>query len=67
MGLAVIDRTKQNHAIEHATIAMLLEMGARSPLAGNAIPGRFLVLWCGSETKDVVSSASGALRYLQDG
>jgi hypothetical protein len=57
---------RQNHAIEHGTVAVLLERGARTPLAGNATPGGFNIYGYVS-TEDVDSAASEALHRLQNG
>ena len=63
---SVIDRARQNHAIEHGTIATLLEKGAHTPLSGNATPGGFYIYGRVS-TEEVASAASEALRRLQKG
>ena len=66
MSLTVVKRTRQNHAMEHATIAVLLEKGATVPLAGIAAPGGFYL--CGQvPTEDVTSAAQEALLRLQAG
>ena len=66
MGITVIDRVRQNHAIEHGTVAVLLERGARTPLGGNATPGGFNIYGYVSQ-EDVDSASSEALRRLQGG
>ena len=63
---SIIDRTRQNHAIEHATVAVLLERGARPPLAGNATPGEFYIYGKVSK-EEVASAASEALGRLKQG
>ena len=52
--------------MEHGTITVLLERGARAPLAGNATPAGFYIY--GRMSRDEVSSAaSEALRRLTSG
>ena len=63
---SIIDRTRQNHAIEHATVVTLLERGARPPLGGNATPGGFYIYGKLSKA-EVASAASEALRRLERG
>ena len=65
--LGLWERTKRNHGLEHATIAMLL--GRRSvgrPLAGYSIPFGFVVLG-DLDADDVEDAAREALRRMQDG
>ena len=62
----VINRIRQNHGLEHATIAVLLERGARTPLAGNASPGGFFV-YGRLSTEEVGLAAAEGLRRLQAG
>ena len=66
MGIPIIDRTRRNHALEHATVAVLLERGAQGPLAGNATPDGFF-LYGALETEEVDSAVSEALMRLQEG
>ena len=66
MGLEIVKRTRQNHAIEHGTVAVLLEKGARTPLAGNATPGGFLIYGY-LAVEDVRSAADEALHRMQAG
>ena len=63
---AIVDRTRQNHALEHATIAILLQGGSRTPLAGNATPGGFFV-YGKISTEEVQVAVSEALHRLQAG
>ena len=63
---AIIDRTRQNHALEHATITILLEGGSPTPLAGNASPGGFFVYGKVS-TEELKGAVSEALQRLQSG
>jgi hypothetical protein len=62
----MINRTRQNHALEHGTISVLLERSARTPLGGNAAPGGFFV-YGQVATDDLASAAEEALRRLQAG
>ena len=66
MSVAFIDRIRKNHALEHGTIAVLLQMGAGTPLAGNATPGGFNVFGNVS-TEDLTAAASEALRLFKAG
>ncbi len=62
----LIRRIRDNHGVEHATIAVLLEQGARPPLGGNALSGGFLVLGKVS-TGNVAAAAVEAVQRLQAG
>ena len=66
MAPAIINRVRQNHALEHGTISVLLEKGAHAPLAGNAAPGGFYIYGKVS-TEDVTAAVSEALSRLQSG
>ena len=59
-------RIRRTHALEHATIAVLLERGALPPLAGNATPWGFFV-YGRLSTAEVSSAASEALVRLRSG
>jgi hypothetical protein len=61
-------RLRQCHAIEHATVAVLVERrgGRRLRVAGLSHPGGF-VLACRAATGEVESAAREARRRLQDG
>ena len=39
----IVDRVRKNHGIEHGTVTILLEEGARPPLGGYSVPGGFFV------------------------
>ena len=62
----VIDRARQNHAIEHATITTLLAGGAHPPLAGNSTPRGFFIYGKVSK-EEVAAAAEAALQLLQEG
>ena len=66
MDLRAIDRIRRNHAIEHGTVAVLLERGARPPLGGYGMPGGFLI-YGKLSTEDVSSAAAEALSRMQGG
>ena len=62
----LIDRVRRNHAIEHATIAILVERGHRPPMGGYSTPGGFWVY--GNFPSDEVSEAANdALERLRAG
>ena len=64
--ITAIERTRRNHALEHATVALLLERGAKPPLGGYSLPSGF-VIWAKSEPEAVSDAATEALRLLKDG
>ncbi len=55
-GFGLIDRVRRNHAIEHATIAVLAARGHRPPMGGYSTPGGFWVY--GDIPKDDVAEAA---------
>ncbi len=61
-----VRRIRQNHALEHATIEVLLERGARPPIGGNAALGGFFI-YGRLPTQEVASAASEALERLYGG
>ena len=66
MGIEIVDRIRRNHAIEHATIAGLLEGGATTPIGGYSTPAGCLVY--GGENGEVVRTAADqALDRLKQG
>ncbi len=65
------EKTKRNHALEHATIGLLLarvQEGAVTgrPLAGYSVPGGFVVVGA-LPTAAVEEAAAQALARMQDG
>ena len=62
----IIDRTRKNHAIEHGTVSVLLERGARTPIAGNATPWGFFIYGYAT-TEEVEKAAAEALHRLHAG
>ena len=62
----MVRQTRQNHALEHATIAVMLEKGAQPPLGGYSTPGGFFVF--GRVSTEAVSEAAfEALDRLAEG
>ena len=65
--LGLWERTKRNHGLEHATIALLLGRHSQGrPLAGYSIPFGFVVLG-NLDAGDVEDAAREALRRMQGG
>lgn len=62
----VFKSIRQNHAIEHATITLLLAKGAPTPLYGNATPWGFNV-YGRISTEDLLATAEEALLLLKNG
>ena len=62
----LIDRVRRNHAIEHATIAVLAARGHRPPLGGYSTPGGFWV-YGNVPSVDVADAAEDALERLRAG
>lgn len=67
MNLKTIGSTRQNHALEHATITVLLErMGFKRSLAGRSTPEGFYV-YGNVTTEEIENAAEEGLRRLQGG
>ena len=61
------ERTRRNHGLEHATIALLAQRGlAKSIVAGNSTPGGFFI-YGDVPTEEVRRSADDALERLRTG
>jgi hypothetical protein len=60
-------RVRRNHALEHATVAVMVQRrGRRVPLIGMSVPGGFVL--AGAFTpEEVLEGAPEALRRLQNG
>ena len=63
---SIIDRIRRNHAVEHATIAVLMARGCRPPMAGYSTPGGFWV-YGSVKTEGVAGAATDALDLLRAG
>ena len=66
MPIAGIGRVRKNHALEHATVAVLLERGTAPPLGGYSLPSGFLI-WAKAPASEVLDAAEDALLLLKDG
>ena len=62
----VLRKVRRNHALEHATIAVLMERGARPPLAGYSLPTGYL-LYGRVLTEAASEAAAEALERLRSG
>ena len=61
-----IRRVRQNHGLEHATVAVLLERGVRPPLGGYSTAGGFFIF--GRASSETVSDAAyEALARMKEG
>ena len=59
-------RVRRNHALEHATVAVLLERGARPPLGGYSTPGGFFIFGR-LPIESVSDAAQEALGRMREG
>ena len=66
MELAFINRIRRNHAIEHATVALLVEEGLSGLVAGYATSNGFW-LFSKAGNQDVMKAAENALKRLCQG
>ncbi len=66
MGVPSIDKVRRNHAIEHATVTLLLERGAGAPMGGYSVPQGFII-WSRAPWRDVSLAARAALGLLKAG
>ena len=62
----LVDRVRRNHALEHATVAVLLESGVRPPLGGYSTRGGYFVLSRASK-ETLEEAAQEALLRLRAG
>jgi hypothetical protein len=58
--------TRRNHALEHATVALLLERGIKPPMGGYSVPSGFLI-WSKAPAQEISTVASEALDLLKEG
>ena len=61
-----IDRARRNHALEHATVTLLLERGVKPPLGGYSVPSGFFI-WSPAPPDEVGAASREALRLLKAG
>ena len=66
MKIALLDNVRRNHAIEHATVTLLLERGARAPMGGYSLSPGF-VIWSRASLEEVSLAARDALDLLNAG
>ena len=66
MGVPALDKTRRNHGLEHATVALLLERGVSPPMGGYSVPSGF-VIWSTASTEVVSDAAQEALRLMKSG
>ena len=66
MRVALMENVRRNHAIEHATVTLLLERGARAPMGGYSI-GPGFVIWSRASEDEVALAARDALYLLKAG
>ena len=59
-------KIRRNHALEHATVALLLERGVHPPLGGYSVAGGYLI-WSKSPLEQVTEASVDALRLLSAG
>ena len=57
---------RRNHALEHATVALLLEKGIKPPMGGYSVPSGFVV-WSRAPAHEISALASQALDLLKEG
>ena len=62
----VISRIRRNHAIEHATVSLLMARGIKPPLGGYSTAGGFLIIG-GVTLEEVSEAARAALGRLKGG
>lgn len=66
MKIPLIENVRRNHAIEHATVTLMLERGARTPMGGYSISPGF-VIWSRASVEEVSLAARDALDLLKAG
>jgi hypothetical protein len=62
----LLRHVRRNHALEHGTVAVLLERGARPPLGGYSTPGGFFIFG-GLTLESVSDAAREALGRMREG
>ena len=66
MRIALMESVRRNHAIEHATVTLMLERGVPAPMGGYSI-GPGFVIWSRGSIDDVALAARDALDLLKAG
>ena len=66
MGVPALDKTRRNHGLEHATVALLLERGVSPPMGGYSVASGF-VIWGTASPAIVADTAQEALRQMKAG
>ena len=66
VGVPALDKTRRNHGLEHATVALLLERGVTPPMGGYSVPSGF-VIWSSASPEVVSDAAHEALRLMKSG
>ncbi len=61
-----INKTRRCHALEHASVALLLDRGVSPPLGGYSIPGGFF-LWSRASKDEITAVVEDALAMLEAG
>tara|TARA_B100000315_G_C14065666_1_gene358263 strand:- start:11 stop:499 length:489 start_codon:yes stop_codon:yes gene_type:complete len=59
-------KIRRNHALEHATVALLLERGVHPPLGGYSVAGGY-VIWSKAPIAEVTEASVDALKLLNAG
>ncbi len=62
----IIGSVRRNHALEHATVALLLERGGKPPMGGYSVPSGFLI-WSRAPAQEISAAADEALDFLRSG
>jgi hypothetical protein len=63
---ATLAKVQRNHALEHATVTLLLERGIRPPLGGYSVAGGYLI-WSHAPIEQVTQASTDALNLLRAG
>ena len=66
VGVLALDKTRRNHGLEHATVALLLHRGVSPPMGGYSVASGF-VIWSTASPEVVTDAAREALRLMKAG
>lgn len=66
MRFSLAENVRRNHAIEHATVTLMLERGMRAPMGGYSISPGFII-WSRASLEDVALAARDSLDLLKAG